>query len=134
GDVAIVGEVGAEDRAGQRPDRRAGTGGDASGQYAVAGEDAWAAPGQRMLLAETLEIAPHVAAPDRLEVEGRVLDAEQLREDRAEEERLVFEFHTRVGARVLDAEGRNVAVRGSELEPELHVAQTLAERASGRLP
>ena len=73
-----------------------------------------------MFFAEAFEVAPHVPAPDRLHVERRILDAEQLGEDRPEEERLVLQFHTGARTLVRDAESGDVAIRGGEIEPELH--------------
>src|SRR5207237_7045030 len=89
-------------------------------KHGIAREDRRPAPIEPVLRAEALQIAPHVAAADRVHVERRVLDAELRREDGPEEERLPLESEAGSGAFLLDSHRGDVRVRARRLEPELH--------------
>ena len=128
GDVAVRGEVRLEDGADEGGLRGAGAERHAGGEHAVAREHRGPPPGKLVLFAQALEVAPHVPAANRLDVEGRVLDAEKLAEDGSEQEGAVAQGDAGVRAGGLDPHGGHVAVGGGEVEPELHVVQGSACR------
>src|SRR5437899_9950733 len=119
-DVAVLGEVGVEYGAHEvaAPELGRRRAGHARDEQARAREDARAAEGQPVLRAQARQVAPHVTALRRVEVEGRVVPALAL-EHGPEEEGLPLDPYPQTSRERLDPLHGRIGVGAGELEPEL---------------
>src|SRR5581483_7194882 len=91
---------------------------DARGQQAVLRKRLRLAERQAEVGAETLEIAPHVAALGRVEIERRTIPA-LLLEDRTEQEWPEADGDAGLPRQRPDAQRRRIRIGRGEIEPEL---------------
>src|SRR5438309_4384521 len=119
-DVAVLGEVGMDPGAHEvaAPGLGCRRAGHARREQARARENGRPAERQPVLRAQTLQVAPHVAALRRVEVERRVVPALAL-EHRPEEEGLPLDPDPQIGRERLDPLHGRIGVGAGELEPEL---------------
>jgi hypothetical protein len=120
GDVQVFGKVGAHHGAGKiaHPRLVGAEQRHPRGEQAAARKARRHLEGQAVALGQPRQVAPHVAALGRIDVEGRVVPAER-QEHRAEQERAPRHLDAGLAGQRLDAHHRKIGVGAGEFEPEL---------------